>query len=40
MLSTVSLSVSADASEDIPTNAQATGDHDSLVAALAHAGLV
>lgn len=39
-ISTVSFSVSADETEDIPANAQATGVHDSLVAALAHAGLV
>ncbi|RJU99211.1 MAG: hypothetical protein DWC10_02235 [Candidatus Poseidoniales archaeon] len=32
--------VSADATEDIPTNATNSGVHDSLVAALAHAGLV
>ena len=32
--------VSADESEDIPTNAQNTGVHDSLVAALTHANLV
>ncbi|MBJ29571.1 MAG: beta-Ig-H3/fasciclin, partial [Euryarchaeota archaeon] len=32
--------VAADDTEDIPTNAQATGVHDSLVAALEHAGLV
>ena len=32
--------VAADESEDIPTNAQNTGMHDSLVAALAHADLV
>ena len=30
----------ADQNEDIPTNAQNTGVHDSLVAALSHAGLV
>ena len=39
-LSTVSFSVSADETKDIPANAEATGSHDSLVAALAHAGLV
>jgi uncharacterized surface protein with fasciclin (FAS1) repeats len=32
--------VSADANDDIPTNAAATGVHDSLVAALAHVDLV
>ena len=32
--------VAADEAEDIPTNAQSTGVHDSLVAALAHANLV
>ena len=40
LASSISLNVSADASEDIPTNAAATGVHDSLVAALSHAGLV
>ena len=30
----------ADENQDIPTNAQNTGNHDSLVAALTHAGLV
>ncbi|MEK9694585.1 MAG: fasciclin domain-containing protein, partial [Candidatus Poseidoniales archaeon] len=30
----------ADETKDIPTNASETGIHDSLVAALAHAGLV
>ncbi len=39
-LSTVAFSASADETQDIPANAQATGVHDSLVAALAHAGLV
>ena len=38
--STFPLSVSADANDDIPTNAAATGVHDSLVAALAHVDLV
>jgi len=38
--STLPLSVSADANDDIPTNAAATGVHDSLVAALAHVDLV
>ena len=32
--------VVADETQDIPTNAQNTGAHDSLVAALSHAGLV
>ena len=40
LISTLPISVSADASEDIPTNAAATGVHDSLVAALTHANLV
>ena len=40
LASSIPLNVSADASEDIPTNAAATGVHDSLVAALSHAGLV
>ena len=39
-LSTVAFGVSADETKDIPANAEATGSHDSLVAALAHAGLV
>ena len=30
----------ADSNDDIPTNAAATGVHDSLVAALSHADLV
>ncbi|MFL2981642.1 MAG: fasciclin domain-containing protein [Candidatus Poseidoniaceae archaeon] len=38
--SAMPLNVSADASENIPTNAAGTGVHDSLVAALAHANLV
>ena len=38
--SSLPLNVSADPAEDIPANAAATGIHDSLVAALAHAGLV
>ncbi len=38
--SSLPLNVSADSSQDIPTNAAATGVHDSLVAALTHAGLV
>jgi len=40
MLSAVPLNVSADENDDIPTNASATGVHNSLVAALAHADLV
>ena len=36
----VSPVVVADDTQDIPTNAQNTGSHDSLVAALSHAGLV
>ena len=38
--STLPLPASADASQDIPTNASATGVHNSLVAALAHVNLV
>ena len=38
--SSLPLNVSADSSQDIPTNAAATGVHDSLVAALTNAGLV
>ena len=40
LLAAMPYSVAADAAEDIPTNAAATGDHDSLVAALTQAGLV
>jgi transforming growth factor-beta-induced protein len=40
LISAVPVTVSADATQDIPANAAATGSHDSLVAALAHAGLV
>ena len=40
MISTVPMNVSADESEDIPTNASNTGIHDSLVAALSHVDLV
>ena len=40
LLSALPISVSADETEDIPTNAAATGMHDSLVAALAQADLV
>jgi uncharacterized surface protein with fasciclin (FAS1) repeats/plastocyanin len=39
-MSSLPLSVSADSTQDIPTNAQNTGVHDSLVSALSHAGLV
>jgi len=39
-LSAIPLNVSADETDDIPTNASSTGVHDSLVAALAHAELV
>jgi uncharacterized surface protein with fasciclin (FAS1) repeats len=38
--STLPLSVNADQSQDIPTNAAGTGIHNSLVAALTHANLV
>ena len=40
MLTALPTMATADSSEDIPTNAAATGVHDSLVAALAQAGLV
>ena len=40
LLTAMPLSVSADETKDIPTNATETGNHNSLVAALAHAGLV
>ncbi len=40
LLAALPYSVSADATEDIPANAQATGVHDSLVAALSHVDLV
>ncbi len=39
LLTALPLSVSADETKDIPTNASETGVHDSLVAALTHAGL-
>lgn len=39
-LSTVAFGVAADETEDIPSNAAASGVHESLVAALGHAGLV
>ena len=38
--SALPLNATADASQDIPTNAAGTGMHDSLVAALTHANLV
>ena len=38
--SALPLTATADASQDIPTNAAGTGIHDSLVAALTHANLV
>ena len=37
LISVTPLNVSADETKDIPANAQETGDHDSLVAALAKA---
>ena len=40
LISVTPLNVSADETKDIPANAQETGDHDSLVAALAKADLV
>ena len=40
LLAALPYSVSADATEDIPANAQATGVHESLVAALSHVDLV
>ena len=40
LLATIPLNVTADATDDIPTNATNSGVHDSLVAALAHADLV
>ncbi len=40
LISTLPLNVSADETEDIPTNAAATGVHDSLIAALTQANLV
>ena len=40
LISTFPIGVSAGATDDIPTNASATGEHDTLVAALTHAGLV
>ena len=38
--SALPLNATADASQDIPTNAAGTGIHDSLVAALTHVDLV
>ena len=40
MISVVPLNVSAEKTDDIPTNASNTGIHESLVAALSHADLV
>ena len=40
LLTAIPLSVTADETKDIPTNASETGIHDSLVAALTQAGLV
>lgn len=40
LLAAIPVTVTADETKDIPTNAAETGQHDSLVAALAHAGLV
>ena len=40
LLSAIPLSVTADETKDIPTNASETQIHNSLVAALAHAELV
>jgi uncharacterized surface protein with fasciclin (FAS1) repeats len=40
LFSAIPLNVSADETDDIPTNASSTGVHDSLVAALTHADLV
>ncbi len=39
-MTTLPLNATAAETDDIPTNAAATGVHDSLVAALAHADLV
>ena len=39
LLTAMPISVSADETKDIPTNASETGVHNSLVAALTHAGL-
>ena len=40
ILTAIPVSVSADETKDIPTNASETNEHNSLVAALTHAGLV
>ena len=40
LMTTLPLNAAADETDDIPTNAAATGAHDSLVAALTHADLV
>lgn len=40
LMTTLPLNAAADETDDIPTNAAATGVHDSLVAALTHADLV
>lgn len=40
LLATIPFTVSADAGDDIPTNATNSGEHASLVAALSHADLV
>ena len=40
LLAAIPVSVSADETKDIPTNASETNEHNSLVAALTHAGLV
>lgn len=40
LISTLPLNVSADETQDIPTNAQATGVHDTLVDAVIQAGLL
>jgi uncharacterized surface protein with fasciclin (FAS1) repeats len=40
LMTTLPLNVAAGETDDIPTNAAATGEHDSLVAALTHADLV
>ena len=39
LIATVPMTVSADETQDIPTNAANTGSHDSLVAALNHVNL-
>jgi transforming growth factor-beta-induced protein len=40
LIAAVPLNASADETQNIPTNAAGTGNHDSLVAALTHGGLV